>query len=216
MKYSLFILSISLLSFHTGLIAQKAIEGVYLSANDFTNGKIAFSNDSPGKKYQLCMNEFSDAPSIKITLGVSVITLAKDSIFGYRDKKGTSYRFYKNDLLTILNPAEKILLYSKTSRVGSPRNINLVTNYYFSETAGSPIYALTKHNLSVVFGKDVHFMELLNMYFHFDSELTAYDSQHKVYFLNFVFNESKLESEESRNKINEYESKCSIFYNYTN
>jgi hypothetical protein len=65
-------------------------------------------------------------------------------------------------------------------------------------------------------GKDVHFDELLDVYFHFDDELTAYDSINKTYFLNRVYEESKLESEEKHNKINEYESKCSIFNNDRN
>jgi len=209
-------LSILFFSFHTGLIAQKTIEGVYLSANDFINGKMAFSNDGPGNKYQLCLNEFFNASSIKITYGTSVITIAKDSIFGYRDKKGKSYRFYKKVVFEILNPLEKILLYSNTSEAGSPGNRVMVTSYYFSETAGSTIHPLTKLNLKIVFSKDVRFGEFLDLYFHFDDELTAYDSLHKVYFLNCVFNESKLESEERRNKINEYESKCAIFHDNSN
>ena len=213
MNNSLLILSVFIFSFNTGLIAQNESEGVYLSANNYTIGKVSYSNNCPGRKHQLCLNEFSNSSSISIKIGDSVITLAKDAIFGFRDKQGKNYRFYKKSVFEILNPAEQILLYKNSLEVGSPKSKTLVINYYFSENAASPIYPLTKHNLGIVFGNDVHFMELLNMYFHFDNELTVYDSLHKVYFLNCVFKESNLESEERRNKLNEYESKCSIFYN---
>jgi len=216
MKNSLLMLSVFLFSFTTGLIAQKESEGVYLSADNFRNGKISFANERPDKKYQLRLNDFFNASSIKIITGVSVITLAKDSIFGFRDKNGKSYRFFRKTAFEILNPSEKILLYSNTSEIGSPRNRNPVTYYYFSQAAGSPIYPLTRHYLRMVFSNDFHFVELLNVYFHFDNELTAYDSLNKIYFLNRIYKESKLESEEKNNKINEYESKCSIFNHDSN
>jgi hypothetical protein len=205
--------SILLIGLSTGLIAQSECEGVFLSAMDFTNGKIAFANNHSGKKYQLRLNEFFNAASIKIIIGDSMITVAKDSIYGYHDKNGKSYRFYRKTVFEILNPAEHILLYKNTAEEGSLKNKTLVTNYYFSETAGSPIYPLTKQYLSMVFSNDIQFVDLLNLYFHFDNELTAYDGANKIYFLNHIYKESKLDNEQKRNKINEYESKCSIFNN---
>jgi hypothetical protein len=216
MKRSLLIFSIFFFSFHTGLLAQKESEGVYLSANDFTNGKISFVNDQAKKRYQLQLNEFFNTSSIKIIIGDSVITLHKDSIFGYRDKKNICYRFYKKAAFEILNPSEKILLYSNTSAVGIPKNNYRVTNYFFSVNARSPIYPLTIWNLKTVLYKDVHFHELVDVYFHYDNELTAYDSLNKIYFLNRIFEESNLEKEQKRIKINEYESKCSIFNDDSN
>lgn len=211
MKRSLLFLSLILLSLQPEIHAQSITEGVYLSADDFKNLKISFANNRPGKKYQLHLNEFFNTSSIKVIIGDSVITLSKDSIYGYCNKNGITFRFYKKTAFEILNPSERILLYSYTSGVGPPRNRKLVTNYYFSETAVSPIYPLTKWNLKAVNGKDAPFDELLDLYFHFDEELTAYDSINKIYFLNRVYEESKLESEERHNKIKEYESKCSIF-----
>jgi len=216
MKRSLIFLSLILFSFQSEITAQSAGEGVYLSANDFISRKISFTNDSPGKRYQFHLNEFFKNSSIKVIIGDSMIILSKDSIYGYRDKKGIYFRFYKKAAFEILNPSEKILMYRNTSELGPPRNRNLVTNYFFSETAASPIYPLTKWNLKAVYGKDVHFNELLDVYFHFDDELTAYDNINKIYFLNRVYEESKIESEEKHNKIKEYESKCSIFNNDRN
>jgi len=211
MKRSLLIFSIFFFSFHTGLLAQKESEGVYLSANDFTNGKISFVNDQAKKRYQLQLNEFFNTSSIKIIIGDSVITLHKDSIFGYRDKKNICYRFYKKAAFEILNPSEKILLYSNTSAVGIPKNNYRVTNYFFSVNARSPIYPLTIWNLKTVLHKDVHFHELVDVYFHYDNELTAYDSLNRIYFLNRIYEESNEGSNKIINKQNENENKCTIF-----
>ena len=211
MKKSLLIFSLLLFSFHTGLIAQIESEGVYLSADDFTKGKISFANNHADKKYQLHLFEFFNTSLIKISTGDSVITLPKDSIFGYRNKKNVCYRFYKKLAFEILNPTEKILLYSNTTMVSVSKNSYWVTNYFFSLNASSPIYPLTIWNLKTVFYKDVRFHELLDGYFHYDNELTAYDNLNKIYFLNRIYEESKCETELINNKINKHESKCSIF-----
>lgn len=211
MKPPLVILFVILFTFHNGLIAQKGSEGVYLSADHFIMRKVSYPNDRPGKKYQLLFNEFSRPASIKIITDDTTVTLAKDEIFGYRDKTGTNYRFYKKAVFEILNPAEHILLYKNAAGGGSLKDKTLVTTYYFSETAASPIYPLTKHYLSVIFAKEVQFVDLLNLYFRFDDELTVYDSVKKIYFLNDIYKESKLENEQKRGKINEYDTKCSIF-----
>jgi len=211
MKRSLLIFSLFLFSVHTGLIAQVESEGVYFSAADFTKGKISFANNNTDKKYQLHLFEFFNTSSIKIITGDSVITLIKDSIFGYRDRKNTCYRFYNKAAFEILNPSEKILLYRNTTVAGTPRNSHPVTNYYFSVTADSPVYPLTKWNLNAVLYKDVHFHELLDVYFHYDNELTAYDNINKIYFLNRIYEESQQGLKKINYKQNENENKCAIF-----
>lgn len=213
MKHPLVIFFVFLFTFNNGLIAQKESEGVYLSADHFIKRKLSYSNDRPGNKYQLLINDFSNPASIKIISSDTMITLAKDEIFGYRDKTGTNYRFYKKTVFEILNPNEHLLLYKNTVEGGSLKGKTLVTKCFFSETAASPIYPLTKYYLSVVFAKEVQFVDLLNIYFRFDEELTVYDSVKKIYFLNHIYQESKLENEQRLIKINEYDSKCSIFYN---
>jgi hypothetical protein len=173
------------------LIAQKANEGIYLSANDFTNGKISFANPQIDKKYKMHLNEAFDASSIKIIIGDSIIKINKDSFFGYRDKKNNCFRFYNKVAYKIMNPAEKIILYSNTSLVGGFRNNHRVTNYFFSADAYSPVYPLSKWNLKTILFKDIRFHELLDVYFKSDDELTVHDGLNKIYLLNRVYDESK-------------------------
>jgi hypothetical protein len=172
------------------LIDQKAKEGV-LSAEDFTNGKISYSHDITDNSCKFRLHEVSFAFPINIVTGNKVIKLNKDSIFGYRDQKNVCYRFYKKSAYKILNPAEKILLYSITSITGEPKNTHRVTNYFFSENANSPLYPLSKWNLVRVLSKDVFFQILLDVYFQGDKDLMAYDSSNNRYLLNWVYELSK-------------------------
>src|SRR5271157_2356313 len=187
MKKIILIFPLLLFSIGTELTAQKINEGVYLTAKDFTNSKISFVNDQLNNKYKVRLNETFNSPKITIIKGDSVIKLNKESVFGYRDKKNNCYRFYNKAEYQIINPSEKILLYSKSELEGGFRSTHKVTHYFFSENANSPIYALTKWNLKAVFYKEVSFLELLDVYFESDNQLTAYDSINKIYTLNRVY-----------------------------
>jgi len=187
MKKLILIFPLLLFSLGTELTAQKINEGVYLTAKDFTNSKVSFVNDQINSKYKIHLNEIFNSPKIKIIKGDSVIKLNKESVFGYCDKKNNSYRYYNKAEYKIINPSEKILLYSKPSMEGGFRSSHAVTNFYFSQDATSPIYALTKSNLKEVFLKDVAFIELLNVYFDSDKDLSAYDNINKGYMLNRVY-----------------------------
>jgi hypothetical protein len=172
-------------------IDQTAKEGVYLSSEDFVNGKISFSRNTTDNSYKFHLNDVSFRSPIKIVTANKVIKLNKDSIFGFRDQKNIFYRFYNKGTYKILNPTEKILLYSNTSIIGEPKNIHRVTNYFFSENANSPLYPLSKWNLKKVLSKDISFQILLDVYFPGDTDLTAYDRLNKRYLLDRVYELSK-------------------------
>jgi len=211
MKTAILVIPFLLISWIAELNAQVTIAGIYLSANDFINNKLSFKNNKAGVTYQLCAEEQMNSSYIKIMTGNDIIRLKKDSIFGYRNSKHNSFRFYKKTAYEILNPSEPILIYCCASSVTMPASYP-EKNYYFSLNPFSPVYPLTKRNLEIVFNKDDRFKELLKVYFHSDDELTVYDSVHKIYYLNRIYDESKLESEEYYEKIREYKSKCGIFY----
>jgi hypothetical protein len=189
MKSSYIIISILFLSFNFASNAQKKNEGVFLTSADFTNGKISYTPES-ASKYSLHQNELSPSSPVSIRTGDRIIRFKKDSIFGIRDRNGVCFRFFNKDSYKILNPSERILLYSTTYVVGGSRNIHRVTNYFFSENADSPIYPLSKQNLKLILSKDVCFLVLLDIYFSGDRDLTAYDSFNKMTLLNRVYEES--------------------------
>jgi len=191
MKRSIIIILIFLFGFCTGLIGQKINEGVYLSANDFKNGKISYADNHSKEKYKLYLNEIINTSLVKIIKGDSIILLKKDSIFGYRDEENNCYRFYNKNAYRIINPSERILLYSRISLDGVPKYSHFVTNYYFSVNINSPLYPLTKKYLKEVLFNDVLFNVLLEVYFKNDNELIEYDKLNKIYILNHLYELSK-------------------------
>ena len=190
MKKLFLIYPLLLFCFNIEVIAQDINQGVYLSAKDFTNGKVSFENDH-SKKYKLHCNQTFNSSTTKVIIGDSIIKLNNDSIFGYRDKNNVCYRFYNKGTFKILNPTEEILIYSKTSSEGVPKNSHPVTKYYFSSNASNPIYPLTKWQLKIAFVNDVAFNKLLDIYFHSDDELFVFDKIKKIYFLNYVYKMSQ-------------------------
>lgn len=167
------------------LFAQNSLQGIYLSRKDCSNNHISFSPIKE-KKYKLKLYQFLNNPTIKITIGDSMYTLNKDSIFGYRDNKNIVHRFYKKNLYTVLNPTESILLYSRTY-LGGYKNTPLDIQYFFSTPTNDAVQPLTKWNLKKVFLHDTAFYQLLDMAFINDSDLLKYDSFYKMYKLNQVF-----------------------------
>jgi hypothetical protein len=187
MKKSVLIFPFLVLGLSTEMEAQKVTEGVYLSAKDFTSGKISYEHNQNISNYKLYVHDSFKKSTIKIVLGDKTTVLNKDSVYGYRSDDNSFYRFYKSDEYKIINHTEKILMYSLSTTEGAPRNIHQVTNYYFSKDAGSTIYPLTKQNIKTAFANDTKFIELVNTYFEFDSELYAYDSTQKMYNLNRTY-----------------------------
>ena len=178
---------------------QNIEQGVYLSAKDFNNKKISYS-PMPKKKYKMDLNDFFNNPTIKITIADSSYTFHKDSIFAYRDKENRIYRLYGRESYEILNPKEKILIYSHTS-LGGNKNTQSIVKYYFSSSSEGKIQTLTKWNLKTSFPTDSVFHELLDMYFRTDDELMNYDSFYKIYKINRAYQFSK-EEKHSFDKVN--------------
>ena len=187
MKKSFLVIPLFLFSLNAELNAQKVNEGVYLSANDYANGKISYAYNSNSKNYKLHANEIFCTSSMKIKFNDSVKKLSKDSIFGYRDKNNICHRFYNKSEFQIINNSENLIIYSKSTLEGNSRNKKFVTSYYFSKDAASAILPLTKVNLKTVYLKDLKFQEMINAFFDTDNELVNYDHKTQKYFLNNIY-----------------------------
>ena len=112
MRKSMIVIGIILCNISYELNAQNTNEGIYLSSGDFTKGKISYVNNQSNQKYKLYLHTIFNTSKIEVVIGDSDYTFNKNSIFGYRDKDNTCYRFYENVAYTIINPSEEILLYS--------------------------------------------------------------------------------------------------------
>ncbi len=159
--------------------------GVYLTAADFDNHILSFTKEAD-KKYKFKIHEVFHTQTITIVKSDTVITLLKDSIFGYRDEDNIPYRFYNKKTYQIINPTEKILLYCLTTPIAL-KGSEPIIRYFFSTNSASAIYALTKLNLKKAFPLDTNFHELIDMYFNNDTDLLAYDQFYHVYKINRIY-----------------------------
>ncbi len=164
------------------MFAQKT--GLYLTHSDFERARIAFVKKE-NLKYKFRVDNLFNQSSVKVVVGDSTFKFHKDSIFGYRDNN-INYRFYNKKTYRIINPRERILLYSITTLV-NPKGNQTTISYFFSVTSSSTIYPLTKLNLKKAFSNDSDFHELIDMYFNNDIDLLTYDSFYNQYKINRIY-----------------------------
>lgn len=163
-------------------IRSQGVLGIFLSAEDFRNGKLSFSK-TQDSKCKIKVHSGSTRKKIYIKCGKESIFLSKDSVYGYKDNGGLIYRFYKGVDYNLINPEEEIQLYE--IQVSGPTKYEPpVVNYYFSANSSGPLYALNIYNVLSVFSHNQRFCELVELRFRYDSELLEFDSYHKKYKLN--------------------------------
>ena len=131
----LFILTIKI------TVAQNAVAGIYLSANDYLNGKLSYASSEKIK-----LKTFFNKPYLTIDTGNSTIKLYKDSIFGYRDNNKNDYRFNKADerAYRIVENKSKVIYIADVPVLNSKGNaIQLVPKYIYSNALTTTIQPLT-------------------------------------------------------------------------
>lgn len=158
-------------------------QGIFKTANDFRNSNYLLKSNVKSKFKVVPFGVFNSS-KIKVKHGDSTFSFLKSEIYGYQDDEH-SYRFYKGERYTIINPSESILIYSKIVLAGTKGNVPTEV-YFFSQEAGSEILPLTNQNLKTTFQGNTKFYDLLMLYFKKDSDLLAYDEIKKMYILNYL------------------------------
>lgn len=93
----------------------------------------------------------------------------------------------KKNGYTILNAGEKVVLYKYEHKAHAPKQADKYPITYFFTTGDSDVLQpLTKTNLKKAFPQNHPFHDALDQTFKDDGELTAYDSFHKMYKVNWV------------------------------
>lgn len=169
----------------TSSVAQQDSSGVYLSASDFKNGKLAYAINCKTQKHKIKLNEFLSKPYITVVHDGKSINLDKKNIFGFRDCDDVTYRFVNQNQYTILNPTEEILLYRHVAQSAS-KNQPETVYYFFSKSAQGEVVDLTLTNLKKAFPDNHTFHDMLDTEFG-SAPLTSYDSYHKIYKVNRIY-----------------------------
>lgn len=161
-----------------GLFSQ----GVYLTESDFLTKKISFKRGNRGV-YKIDENVLFNKKLLSIKINDTTYYLFKDSIFGYMNKQGISFRFYKGKTYQIINPSETILLY-KIRATPATKLQKASYEYYYSANASDSIEILSYKNLIDGLKKNKLFASYLELYFSDESNLLEFDTSNNMYKIN--------------------------------
>ncbi len=168
--------------------------GIYLTASDFTNKQLSYSE---GSKIHL-NNSLMETPYVAIVTRDKKIKLNKNEIFGYVDGDKKAHRFYKNEDYVITEEGP-ITVYMQVVRVAQSKGYVVLKKYYFSKTPGSEITSLNIHNLKDAYRGNEKFIDLLDQYID-GSNAEAYDELHNTFRVNYVYTKTLKESSQNLEK----------------
>lgn len=169
--------------------SQKDSSGIYFTANDYVKHKLSFAINCKTQKHKIKSDMIFHPNEISIKHADSTFTYPKDSIYGINYCDGSIVRVYNNSEYPLINPYETILIYKVISGSGSKGSPS-ITRYYFSKDANDKIQELTIYSIKAAFPDNHKFHDLVDMAFHSNAELTAYESFHKIMKINRVLQNS--------------------------
>lgn len=164
--------------------------GLFRSAEGFRQNQVLLAVDCQSEKHRIRLHEFIGKPTVTVIHGGQSYQFRKDSLFGYRDCEGQSFRFMAdNQHYPIINPAEPVLIY----KIIQPpiAKVSGYTKLYFSKEAGSPVEALTLANLKNASPQNHPFHDRLDAQFGNGGDLSAYDTMHRMTKINWLLQESQ-------------------------
>lgn len=164
--------------------------GLYLSADDFRQGKLSYGDTANSVR----IRELLRSDRIDVCTYDSCFKILKRDVYGYRDKTGDVYRFYNNEKYGVMNPGEAILLYRQQIVIAG-KGTRTEDKYFFSKTETTPVIPLSQENLYREFSGNKKFLENLEIHFRNGAELTEYNPRYKMYEINRLY---QLAAEEVR------------------
>ncbi len=167
--------------------------GIYMNWENYLSGKLSYDKNCNCSVAKIRLNHFFSRNYIEVSIGKEKVRLKKDSIFGYRDCKNKSYRFFKsNDGEYLIAENKSIVIYTYEVSVvsSSEKTARLVPAYYFSTSLHSEIHPLTVMNLKKVFPDNLKLHDLLDLEFKGIKDISGYDSVHEMYTVNFLISRS--------------------------
>ncbi|HLX66032.1 MAG TPA: hypothetical protein VKR41_03520, partial [Puia sp.] len=169
--------------------AQTDCGGIYLTAYDFLNGKLACASMS-GRGSTASGDDLLTCKRLVIRNTGTSSTVDKKDVYAVKCCDGRIVRIFHDGCYTFLNPGDYILLYKVVLNPVSKGDIRR-TKYYFSRSAGGDIEELSVANLKAAFSDKEKFTDALDTDFRIDADLCAYDNLHKCYKLNRIYEISK-------------------------
>lgn len=167
----------------TAQVAPQKMSGVYLTADDYKNGRLSFEGDCGSKAHKLELHDVLHKSYIHVTHETEKRRFAKSDLFGFRACDGHDYRFASNLEHRILETRE-LYIYARDVYVSHGRGRHTVRGYFFSAGAEGPVLALTLENLKKAFPDNQRFRDALDAAFGTRQELSEYDESQKMFKVN--------------------------------
>jgi hypothetical protein len=163
--------------------APPKTSGVYVTANDYKNGRLAFEGDCGSKTHKLELHNVLNKPYIDVTHGTEKHRYAKSDLFGFRACDGRDYRFVSNLEYQILESKE-LYIYASEVRVSHGKVSRRIREYFFSAGPNGPVLALALENLKQAFPDNHRFHDSLDATCGTGQALAEYDEFHKMFMVN--------------------------------
>jgi len=172
------------------IVAQTVNSGVYISAADYKNNKLAEeveckkNSKEVFKKHDL----FAKALFEVINKGVKKIYLKKD-IYAYRDCDNRVWRFYNNHQYEILE-AKNVYIYAVEKIVMNGIAVEREPVFYFSAGATGEIKKLTTANLKATYLNNHTLINILDTYIQTNEDLRSFDATRNTYVANYLYSQA--------------------------
>ncbi|MET4142061.1 hypothetical protein [Pedobacter sp. UYP1] len=190
LKFSMILLALFLLKTFAQATPLNAAtndpkSGIYLTAFDYKHNQLHLASDqSTSNKFRL--NDFFGGKTLTLSHEGKNYQFSKDSIYGYRDKDGNDYRFYKsNSAKYKILENGRIVIYERQQPGNKQTGFKPLVRYYFSDGVNGEVYPLSLHHLKNVF-KDQPAFEVIDANFQTDDDLTKYDNYHHMFRINHL------------------------------
>ncbi len=164
-------------------VATPKTSGVYVTADDYKNGRLSFEGDCGSKAHKLELHDVLHKSYIHVTHETEKRRFAKSDLFGFRACDGHDYRFASNLEHQILE-ARELYIYAREVPVSHGRGVHTVRGYFFSAGAKGPVLALTLENLKKAFPDNQRFHDALDAAFGARQKLSEYDESRKMFKVN--------------------------------
>lgn len=164
--------------------------GLYLTANDYKNGRLSFEGDCGSKTHKLEIHDVLDKPYIDVTHGGERRRYAKSDLFGFRACNGKDYRFASKLEYKILE-AKELYIYEHGTYERIGKNVLAVPRYYFSVGPSGQLLPLTLENLKLAYPDNHRFQDSLDKIFGRGENIAQYDELHQMFKVNRLLIDSR-------------------------
>jgi len=155
--------------------------GIYTSEADYIHNKLSYEGNTAIYVHEF----FWNAPVITFRYEGRKQSLKKSTIYGYRNSKNESYRFYNNTEYRIAE-AGSIYIYVKEKNIAMSKGYKVVNTYYFSTSADKPIIPMSVGNLKMAYSSNERFRNALDSLINM-ADIYVFDTERHTFKINYLY-----------------------------